>query len=397
MFPNLSYIANYFFGTPVDNGLSIIQTFGLFLIFAFLFSFFLFQRELKWREKVGIISGVKTLGSSPKKEIPSYMLVLNFVFGFMIGAKVLQLINRSASESISDLLFSFQGSFVGGLVGSLILGGGGLYIYLSQKENSQKEIEYPSDYAIELTILSAISGIIGAKLFSVAENLPAFFANPIKTLFSGSGLTIYGGLITAFIVGYFYMKKKGFKVLSIMDALSPALLLGYMLGRFGCHFSGDGDWGKVNRLEKPLSFIPDWLWSWKYPHNVVNSARESILMEDCGGLISSTGNPPIYCRILPEGVFPTPLYEIIICGLILVFILVIKKRVKTAGLIFFIYLLLTGVERFVIEFVRVNERYELLGLGWSFSQWIALIMSLIGLVFCFILIPEQRKSSTSSS
>lgn len=394
MFPNLSYISNYFFGNPVDNGLSIIQTFGLFLILAFLFSYFLFYKELKWRENLGIIKGVKNLGSSPKKEIPRYLLIINFIIGFLIGTKFMLVINRSASDSIMDLIFSMQGNLVGGIFGSLLLGGGGLYLHLTQKENEQKQIEYPSDYAIELTILSAITGIVGAKLFSVAENLPAFFNNPLKTLFSGSGLTIYGGLITAFIVGYFFMKKKGFKVLGIMDALSPALLLGYMLGRCGCHFSGDGDWGKVNVLEKPISFIPDWLWSYRYPHNVVNSARESILMEDCGGLISVSGNSPIYCRILPEGVFPTPLYEIMICGLILLFIMLIRKRIKTAGLIFFIYLMSTGIERFLIEFVRVNERYELLGLGWSFSQWIALMMSLIGIVACVILLKNRSKVSS---
>ncbi len=396
MFPNLSYISNYFFGTPVDNSLAVVQTFGLFLILAFVFAYFMFYSELKWRQNEGILSGVKALGSSPKKEIPRYILILNFLFGFIIGSKLLLLVNRSSSDKISDLLLSLDGNLIGGILGAVLLGGGGLYAHLSQKENNKKEIEFPTDYAIELTIMCAIAGIAGAKIFAVAENLEAFYAAPLKTLFSGSGLTIYGGLITAFFVGYLYMKRKGFQVLPIMDALAPALLVGYMLGRFGCHFSGDGDWGKVNTIEKTWSFIPDWLWSYRYPHNVVNSARESILMEDCGGLISATGNSPIYCRILPEGVFPTPLYEILICGLILILILSIKKRVKTVGLIFFIYLFLTGIERFLIEFVRVNERYDLLGLGWSFSQWIAIILTLIGFFFCIYFWKKKTDNSEVS-
>lgn len=392
MFPNLSYISNYFFNTPVDNSLSVVQTFGLFLIITFITGFYVFKRELKWREANGIIKGVKNLGLT-QNDIPNYIIVVNFIVGLILGSKIPLIIDSGPNESIKDILFSFQGNFLGGIIGAIILGGAGIYIKLNQKEERQKEstsLLYPSDYAIELTIIAAITGIIGSKVFSVLENLPAFFASPIKTLFSGSGLTIYGGLITAFVAGYFYMKKKGFKVLPIMDALGPTLLVGYMIGRMGCHFSGDGDWGKVNVLTKPnWLIIPDWLWSWRYPHNVVNSSIESIPIENCGGLISATGNPPIYCKILPEGVFPTPLYEIIMCGIILLFILYIRKKSTIPGYVFFIYLALSGLERFIIEFMRVNVRYGLLGLDWSFSQWIALLMIIIGVIGIYFL----RKTS----
>ncbi len=394
MFPNLSYISNYFFGTPVDNGLSFIQTFGLFLVLAFSAAYFVFKNELKWREKEGMLSGVRFLGSSPKP-IPISILVLNFVIGFLAGSKLPLILNRNATESVYDLLFSFQFDITGGVIGAIFLGGAGLYFFLNQKEVHQRDKEgvaYPSDYAIELVILAAITGLIGAKLFSVAENLEAFYKSPIETLFSGSGLTIYGGLIVGFGCGYLYMKRKGFKVFPIMDAISPSLLIGYMIGRMGCHFSGDGDWGKVNMMPKPDWFVfPDWLWTWHYPHNVVNSSLESIPIPDCGGLVSATGQMPIYCKMLPEGVYPTPLYEIIICGIFLIVIFILRKKIKISGLLFFLYLTLTGIERFLIEFIRVNERYDLFGLSWSFSQWIALIMSFTGIIGMYLLYKRTKQ------
>jgi len=250
----------------------------------------MFKKELRWREKAGIIEGVKIEGQAQSK-IPLPLVITNFIVGFLVGFKLTVLAGNSSGASLKSLLFSSEGSFVGGLVGATLLGGTGLYMYLNQKEEEEKlpsQLIFPSHYIIELTILAAITGLIGSKIFSVAENMPAFFNDPIRTIFSGSGLTIYGGLITAFTCGYFYMKSKGFKAIHIMDAVSPALLVGYMLGRFGCHFSGDGDWGKVNEFTKPdWLFLPDWLWSWRYPHNVVNSASESISMENCGGLVSA--------------------------------------------------------------------------------------------------------------
>ena len=371
----------------------MIQTFGLFLILAFVGGYSMFKRELQRRERNGIIQGVKHKAES-QSNIPLPIVIGNFFVGFLVGFKLPLFIAKTTGASVKSLLMSMDGSMMGGIIGAILLGGTGLYMYLNQTDDQEKpssDLIFPSHFAIELTILSAITGLIGSKLFSVAENLPAFFKDPSRTLFSGSGLTIYGGLITAFIFGYFYMKSKGFKRLPIMDSLSPALLVGYMLGRFGCHFSGDGDWGKVNTIQKPdWLIIPDWLWSWRYPHNVVNSAVESIPMENCGGLISANGGTPIFCRILPQGVYPTPLYEILMCLVILVVVILISKKTKIPGLVFFSYLALTGVERFAIEFIRVNERYGLLGLDWSFSQWIALVMTIIGLVGMVVLVRSSK-------
>ena len=80
-------------------------------------------------------------------------------------------------------------------------------------------------------------------------------------------------------------------------------MMGYGVGRMGCQFSGDGDWGIVNEAPKPSWFIfPDWAWAYEYPHNVLN---EGVRMVNC------VGN---HCMKLSPPVYPTPIYEITFCS-----------------------------------------------------------------------------------
>ena len=78
----------------------------------------------------------------------------------------------------------------------------------------------------DLLIASAISGIAGAKLFAIIdpEGWGKFTCDPLGYIFSGGGLSIYGGLIGGFIFVYFYAKRKGFKPIHVMDAAAPALI-----------------------------------------------------------------------------------------------------------------------------------------------------------------------------
>ena len=138
---------------------------------------------------------------------------------------------------------------------------------------------YPHHLIGDITIIAAISGLVGAKIFALIEDLPTFFADPVGTFFSGSGLAIYGGLIGGFVGVSIYLKKKQIPVVHVLDAVAPALIIAYGIGRLGCHFSGDGDWGIVNTLAQPSWwFLPDWLWAYDYPQNVL---REGVFIEGC--------------------------------------------------------------------------------------------------------------------
>lgn len=383
MFPNLSYFFNYLIGTPADNILSVFQTFGLFLVIAFIASAYFFRKELIRKRQLGLFEGkekIYLIGEGPKL----LELISNGIFGLIFGFK-LPLMVLDSKSFISDpagMIMSFKGNWITGVLGACIFGGITYYLSWKEKLASPKEerfIQYPEHRIMEITLMAAFFGILGSKMFSIFENWENFIQAPLQTIFSGSGLTIYGGLIVAFTAIFIYIKILKINPLHIMDAVAPALIMGYLVGRMGCHFSGDGDWGIVNTFEKPSwFFLPDWAWAYDYPNNVVNDLREGILMEDCGGVTAANGESPIFCTKLAEKVFPTPLYEIFLSLIIFIILWFMRTKTKIAGSLFFLYVLLNGIERFFIEKIRVNDRYNLLNLDWSLSQWIAMGLILIG-------------------
>ena len=166
-------------------------------------------------------------------------------------------------------------------------------------------------------------------------------SNPLDALFSFSGLTFYGGLIFGTIAVIMYGKKYNIKTVYLADIFAPSLILAYGVGRMGCHFSGDGDWGIIANMNNKPVFIPDWLWGYNFPHNVIEAGEK---IEGCVGM---------YCNQLPYLVYPTSLYESIFAVLAFLFLYNIKKYIKIPGLLFCIYLILNGIERFLIEIIRV--------------------------------------------
>ena len=251
-------------------------------------------------------------------------------------------------------ILSSQGHLLGGIIVAFIS------LYLKWKENKatkldmpkwiEKEI-HPYELVGNMTMIAAVSGIIGAKIFHNLENIGEFIADPIGQLMAFSGLTFYGGLIAGAIAVIWYGKKYKIKALVLSDAAAPGLMIAYGIGRIGCQLSGDGDWGIINVASKPdwLTFLPDWMWSFTYPHNVIN---EGIPIEGCTGK---------YCMELANPVWPTPFYEVVMAGFIFVFLWSIRKRIKLDGILFFTYLAINGVERFFIEKIRVNTEYNILG------------------------------------
>ena len=194
----------------------------------------------------------------------------------------------------------------------------------------------------------------------------------------------------------------------------------------GCHFSGDGDWGVFNSAYavddlgiiqaasieefkilkqslgvyfneyrfpdgihditflKPeyLNFIPDWFFAYDYPNNVI---RDGVKLNSCKEIMEP------YCYHLPAPVFPTPLYEIFMCSLIFILLWVIRTRIKIAGILFCIYLILNGIERFFIEKIRVNSKYDFLG-GITQAEIISFLLIVLGISGIFILIKRSKKA-----
>ncbi len=379
MYPNLSYLLHDLIGTSRDNAFSVIQMFGLLLGLAFFTAAYVLYQELKRKEKEGLLKSVEKVVYQGKG--PNWTeVVMNGIFGFILGLKLpsIFLDFDTFKEDAAGFIFSTDGNYAIGTLGLILFGGYTFWQGHKTKLPSPKKVKQTISvhHRIgDLTVIAAIFGLLGARLFSIFENLDAFLNDPIGQLFSGSGLTIYGGLILAFIANYIYVKRHHIPPIHVMDAIAPALILSYAVGRMGCQLSGDGDWGIVNEMVKPGWFIfPDWMWAYDFPHNVLN---EGVPIEGCTDK---------YCSKLSKPVFPTSVYEVI-AGVFIFFILwVLRTRIRFTGFIFFLYAILMSIERFLIEYIRVNPRYDVLGFQLSQAQVISILIfigGIIGLVYWY--------------
>jgi len=161
-------------------------------------------------------------------------------------------------------------------------------------------------------------------------------------------------------------------------------MLAYGIGRMGCQFSGDGDWGINNLAPKPewMSFLPDWTWSYTYPNNVINAG---VPIDGC------IGN---YCHELMYPVYPTPLYEIIMALGLFAFLWSIRKRISAPGMLFGIYMIVNGLERFFIEKIRINTNYTIFGKEITQAEIISFALIITGIIIVFRLRKSQTKLST---
>lgn len=388
MYPKLSDLINDLFGTNINLP---IQSYGFFLGITFLVSAILIYFELQRKENEGII---KTSFRKVWKGKPATTneLLINFVLGFAIGYKLIYTIFNYAyfANNPQDFIFSTLGSWPGGIVLGAIMTFYTFYVKNKSKLNPpvQEEVEvHANEHTWPLIFVAVVFGIIGAKLFHWFENWDDFMADPMDSLLSFSGLTFYGGLIlAAFAVGI-YSEKNKIPWRQMADIVAPVLILGYGIGRIGCHVAGDGDWGIVNILPKPewLAILPDWLWAYNYPHNIIN---EGIRIPGC------TGN---HCFQLAQPVFPTAVYETILSTIIFLLLWSLRKKINIPGQIFAIYLMFNGLERFFIEKIRVNNLFDFLGLKVTQAEIISSILFLTGLIMFFIFRYNFKNSKNGSS
>jgi phosphatidylglycerol:prolipoprotein diacylglycerol transferase len=212
-----------------------------------------------------------------------------------------------------------------------------------------------------------IIGFAGALLLAKLENLRGLSTHPLRWLLTYNGLTYYGGLIFGALTYLFITHRKGISLAVAADIGSPGMMLAYGVGRIGCQLSGDGDWGIVHPAPKPgwLSWMPDWAWGSRYPNNVIH---QGAYIPGCHGS---------FCTELVNPVYPTSLYEAVTCLLLFALLWGLRKRISTPGLLFALFAMLVGLERFFIEFIKVNIRYTSLGL--SQAQFISLALVLTGL------------------
>lgn len=383
MYPNLYFAFKDLFGVEWKF-LRFVNSFGFFVALAFIGAAVVLTRELKRKEREGLLH--------PKEEKivvgkPAGIgeLLLNFIIGFLFGYKLLGtlFLDAAITENTQEYLFSSQGHLLSGLFLGAVLA-----FFKWQEKNKQKLKQpeerlvriWPHDRVGDLVIFAAIFGFAGAKVFHNLENWGEFVQDPIGALFSPSGLTFYGGLICAAAAIWYYARKNNINIWHLNDAAAPGLMLAYAVGRIGCQVSGDGDWGIVNKTPNPYSWLPDWMWSYTYPNNVNG---EGIPIPGCVGQ---------YCNELANPVYPTPFYETVMGLLIFAVLMLMRTKLKVPGTLFAVYLILNGVERFLIEKIRVNTTYDIFGFHPTQAELIS-----SGLVIAGIIVYIVRKRTYKPS
>ncbi len=247
MYPNLYYAFKDLFGIEIPF-LKVLQTFGFFVALAFLAAAYVLTSELRRREKLGLLHPVPETITVGK---PASMgdILINAVIGFILGYKILGFFSATPWRA-ARLPAVCPGQLhwrhclwprPWGIINIIQRKKKAL-----PKPREEKVMVYPHQRVPDFTIMAAVAGLIGAKIFHNLENWGEFVSDPWGSIFSASGLTFYGGLILAAYVIIRYAHKKGINWKHLIDSAGPALMLAYAIGRMGCQFSGDGDWGINN-------------------------------------------------------------------------------------------------------------------------------------------------------
>jgi phosphatidylglycerol:prolipoprotein diacylglycerol transferase len=205
-----------------------------------------------------------------------------------------------------------------------------------------RELGRSPDWSYEIVFAALIGGVVGARAYYLIENYSTVKGDLLGSIFSGSGLVWYGGAIGGAIGVIGWMRWRGVLELKMFDMCATALTLGYAIGRIGCQVSGDGDYGIRSSLP----------WAMGYPHGTVPT---------------------------PPGVRvqPTPIYETVAMCLLAYVLWRLRDRFRP-GVIFALYLVGSGLERFLVEFIRRNTE---VALGLTTPQLESVGLCLIGLIW----------------
>ena len=206
-----------------------------------------------------------------------------------------------------------------------------------------KELELPVDWSYEIVFAAAIGGLVGSRVDYLAQHWDDVSGDLLGNLFSGSGLVWFGGLVGGALGVILWARWRGFLEWRLFDACAPALAAGYAVGRIGCQLSGDGDYGKPT----------DMFWGMAYPD----------------GTVSTT-----------DQVHPTPVFETVIMAAVALLLWRLRDRYRP-GLLFGLYLLLAGLERLLIEFIRRNDAVVA---GLTQPQLIGVAMILGGALLVYV-------------
>ncbi len=225
--------------------------------------------------------------------------------------------------------------------------------WVMQRELRRQNLR--DEFAADIVVAAVIGGIIGAKLWYAA------LYGELSALFSRGGLVWYGGFLGGVAAVVLTSLRRRVPLRFTMDLTAPALAVGYALGRVGCFLVQD-DYGVPTSLPWGMKFPQGWP-----PSTAQNLAREF-------GVPVPPGTDPT--TVL--AVHPTQLYEVALMLAAFWFIWRLRAHTHGKGWLFGVYLVLAGLERFLVEFLRAKD--DRLLRGFTLAQATSLVLVLLGLL-----------------
>lgn len=259
-------------------------------------------------------------------------------------------------------LFGVETTYFGILLGVAILIGIVLTMWLAHRSGQEAE-EY-----LNLSVFVVIAGIIGARLYYVPFGFEQFKGHWTKifNLRSG-GLAFYGALIAGVIAVFVYCKRQGLIVWKVLDTIVPALLIGQILGKLGNFFNREA-FGEYTdglfAMQLPIDSVR--------AVDVTEKMRQNVEKIDGVNMIQ---------------VSPSFLYEIILCLLILIGLLIYRRFEVYKGEIFLLYIISYGAGRFFIEMGRVDKLRTLI-----FKLPVSQVVAVVSVIIAMILLAVTYKS-----
>jgi len=197
--------------------------------------------------------------------------------------------------------------------------------------------------ALELTAAAVVGGLAGARLYWLLEHWSEVRGDLLHAVVGGAGFTWYGGLLGGVAAVIALARFRHVRLGLVANVMAPAVALGYAVARIGCLLAGDGTYGRPSGLP----------WAMAFPR----------------GMVPTT-----------VAVQPTALYETLAMLVVFVVLYRMARRSQPGWYVFAWFLVLSGAERFAVEFLRVNPPWLA---GLTPPQWFALAGVLIGAAVVF--------------
>lgn len=225
------------------------------------------------------------------------------------------------------------------------------YIGFLLFESELKKFNKDPELAYKLLLAIIPSAIVGAKLFYVFKEFEKFRENPASIIFTGSGLSFYGGFILAILATFAVTTIIKENFLKIADIIAPSILIGYSIGKFGTHLAG-------------------------FSYGI---ATDSFL-----GVAYPNGYAPI-----SDTVMPTSLFEMLLAFIFFAIIMKIRTLKLPQGSIFSAAIVLNSISFFLLNFLTTEENYISF---MTLNQVMCLITFLLIMVIYFAGIKRNKKT-----